>query len=84
MQDLEDTTLCSTYSDSYTFHMMTLYAGNFNIPLMGVLAGLQKSNCLYGKTLYPGNSAQIWFARNVAYQNHKKGLVWANRNYVIG
>jgi hypothetical protein len=55
---------------------------------MGVLVGLQNSNSLHRKTLYPGNSAQMWVARNVAYQNHKKdrgeSLVWANRNCQIG
>jgi hypothetical protein len=32
------------------------YVGKFNIIVMGVEAGLQKSKLLYRKTLYPGAS----------------------------
>jgi hypothetical protein len=34
----------------------TLYAGKFNIIIMGVFVGLQKSDFLVGKTLYLGTS----------------------------
>jgi hypothetical protein len=35
--------------------MEILYAGKFDTAVMGVFAGLQKSNFLHGKTLYLGN-----------------------------
>jgi hypothetical protein len=45
--------------------MKTSNAGKFNIILMRVLAGLQKSKFLCGKTLYLGTShwKALYFAR---------------------
>jgi len=38
-----------------SFYTRTLYAGNFNTILMGILIGLQKSSFTHCETLYPGN-----------------------------
>jgi hypothetical protein len=40
--------------------MGSLQVGEFNIILMGVLTGLQKSNFLYGKYLYLGNTIALY------------------------
>jgi hypothetical protein len=39
-----------------TFYRWTAYVGIFNVILMGVLVGLQKSNFLHRQSLYPGTS----------------------------
>jgi len=36
--------------------MKTAYVGIFNVILIGVLVGLQKSDCLNRQSLYPGTS----------------------------